>query len=390
MRLPRPGWMEDVTAELLSASPLRVTLVISSLGSGGAERVMATLANYWARNQKAVTLITLAGSQSDFYRLDPRVSRIALDVFSESSGPLQALQNNWHRLRKLRNAVLESHPQVVLSFTDATNVLVLLALRRTRIPVVISERIDPRFHRIAAGWSLLRKVTYRWAAALVVQTNAVRDWAQKVVSADRIAVIPNPIADDDAIVGEIEGVPLPHPPFIAAMGRLDPQKGFDLLLSAFEKAVSTLPEWSLVIIGEGAERVRLQKKATELGIAERVHFLGRVKQAQQVLQKAEMFVLSSRYEGFPNALLEAMNCGRAVVSFDCPSGPGDLITNEQNGILVPAGNTTALAEALRRVMRDPALRHRLSGAAREVREHFALPIVAQQWETLLSRTASTR
>lgn len=380
--------MERVNGEPQGVSPLRITLVISSLGSGGAERVMATLANYWARNEKNVTLITLAARDADFYTLDSRVNRVALDAVGASQGAVDALRNNWNRTRLLRNAILASQPSVVVGFTDATNVLVLLALRRSGIPTVVSERIDPRFHRIGNGWNLLRRLTYRWADALVVQTAAVSEWAKAVVGEQRVAVIPNPLVVQEGPADAAVADAIPRRPFVAAMGRLDPQKGFDLLLTAFASAGKNHPEWSLVILGEGNERGRLEKQAAELGISGRVHLPGRVQQPLGVLQQAEVFVLSSRYEGFPNALLEAMSCGRAVVSFDCASGPAEFVSSNENGILVPNGDVAALAQKLDLVMSDPALRERLGNAAKSVRQRFAVATIAQQWESLFARIAA--
>lgn len=167
------------------------------------------------------------------------------------------------------------------------------------------------------------------------------------------------------------------------MGRLAPQKQFDLLLRAFAASSQGDAEWSLVIIGEGPERPRLQALATDLGLSDRVEWLGLVQHPEEVLRRADIYVLSSRYEGFPNALVEAMASGLSVVSFDCPSGPGEIIRDGIDGILVPAQDLTALTVAIRRLMLDEPERLRLGSRAVEVTARFAVDKVIDEWEALM-------
>jgi glycosyltransferase involved in cell wall biosynthesis len=358
----------------------RLTLVISSLGSGGAERVMGLLAGHWAGQGLDVTLITLSSRSTDFFPLDERVQRIDLDLLKASAGPSDALHNNWNRFSSLRSAIRESKPDAVLSFTDATNVLVLLATRGLGVRVVVSERIDPRYHRIGRGWELLRKLTYRHADTLVVQTEAVRAWGEQMVRPGRVAVISNPV-----LVKPSHGEAPPNRSrTIAAMGRLDPQKGFDLLVQAFAQVAAGFPEWALVIYGEGAERGRLEHLVREYKLGNRVRFPGRTTKPHDELSQAQVFVLSSRYEGFPNALLEAMACGCAVVSFDCPSGPGELIQHGVNGILVPPGDVEALADALRKMCSHESFCRGLGAEATKVSERFSMERISDEWMRVLT------
>lgn len=357
----------------------RLTLVIPSLAAGGAERVMARLANHWAAAGWQVTLVTLNASIPDFYATGAEVRRVRLQLEGDSAHPLQALWRNVRRVAALRAALRASAPDVVLSFMDRVNVLTLLAAAGLGARVVVSERIDPAALPIARGWDRLRRWTYPRADALVVQTEAARAWAHTVLPAGKVHVVANPLEASEPVAAGTE-----RQPVILAAGRLEPQKGFDLLLEAFARVAQRHPAWQLEIAGEGSQRAALEARIAALGLDGRARLLGVVRDLPQRMRQCGIFVLSSRAEGFPNVLLEAMDAGACVVSFDCASGPRDLVDHERSGLLVPSENVEALAAALERALRDPGLRAALgNAAAASVRGRFSLPTVAAQWERVL-------
>src|SRR5690348_5094871 len=167
---------------------------------------------------------------------------------------------------------------------------------------------------------------------------------------------------------------------MVAMGRVVPQKGFDLLLEAYGRVAPKHPDWSMTILGQGPLRDELVTRSQAMNLAERVHFPGEVSDPFTVLRSADLFVLSSSYEGFPNPLCEAMACGLAVISFDCPAGPAEIIRHGLDGILVPPEDVAALASALDRLMNDANERRRLSARAPEVLSRFNLDKVLLLWE----------
>jgi GalNAc-alpha-(1->4)-GalNAc-alpha-(1->3)-diNAcBac-PP-undecaprenol alpha-1,4-N-acetyl-D-galactosaminyltransferase len=375
------------TGEAQRLSP-RITLVIPSLSSGGAERVMSLMANHWAEIDWRVTMVTLSGAETDFFPMSARISRVCLRLEGSSSGAVSAGWRNIARVRALRSAIRSSRPDAVISFMESMNVLTLLATRLTATPVVVAERTDPREHEIGAAWSMLRKGLYPRAAALVVQTHGVLAWAVERVGAEKAHVIPNPVVQVSSRPSDAVGA---YPqPFVLAMGRLTQEKGFDLLLRAFEKASRLHSDWSLVILGEGSERASLEQLAGELGIAARVHLPGREAEPATIMAQASLFVLSSRFEGFPNALLEAMACGLPVLSFDCRSGPGEIIRHGVDGMLVPPGNVPALADAMQELMGDPESRELLGRSAVVATRRFGTETVMRMWENLLKNLWEAR
>jgi len=281
----------------------------------------------------------------------------------------------------LRRAIRESRADVVISFMDIVNILTLLATRGLQVPVIISERIDPSFYDIGPIWNGLRRLVYRSADFLVCETTATLTKFQKMTGA-RGRVISNIISvpSPGAVAGSQTTAFLPRT--LAAMGRLAPQKGFDLLLDAFARIAERNPEWSLKILGEGPLRRQLETQVSSLKLAERVQFLGEVVNPFPILRAADLFVFSSRFEGFGLALAEAMACGLPVVSFDCPSGPRDIVRDGIDGILVPPEDVAALAVTLDRLMRNPEERSRLAARAPEITARFSQERILSLWEQL--------
>jgi len=169
---------------------------------------------------------------------------------------------------------------------------------------------------------------------------------------------------------------------IVGMGRLVPQKGFDLLLDAFARIFQRHPQWSVEIIGGGPLKQELEKRAEDLKISGKVHFAGEISNPFPALSQADLFVFSSRFEGFGLALCEAMACGLPVVSFDCASGPGDIVRHGVDGILVPPQDVEALATAMDRLMSDVAERERLASRAPEVLVRFSRDRILTLWQQL--------
>lgn len=171
---------------------------------------------------------------------------------------------------------------------------------------------------------------------------------------------------------------------VVAVGRLVAQKGFDLLLQAFARLQGRYPDWSLVIVGEGPLRAELEGLVERLGLSGRVFLPGLVQAVPALLKRCDLFVLASRYEGFPNALGEAMAAGLPVIAADCPTGPRELVRHGVDGLLVPPEDPATLAEAMDRLMGDGEERRRLAGRAVEVTARFSEEKVLALWDQVLA------
>lgn len=361
---------------------LKVCFFIWGLRAAGAERVLSFLASAWSAKGWRVLILTMEdGRVEPFYPLADAVEVRPLNLMKDSASFVSGLANNLRRLRTIRRAFREAAPDVVISFVDKANTLAVFASRGLGIPLIISERTDPSRRSLGRWWNALRDRAYPRADLLVFQSQAVLDWFPPRVRRKGM-VIPNPVPPPPiAEPSQRENLPKR----LVAMGRLFPVKGFDLLLEAFAAVAAKEPDWVLDIWGEGPERGALEAQAQGLGLAERVRFPGLTERPFEILRGADLFILSSRAEGFPNVLVEAMACGLSVISTDFGGAAKEIIRDGVDGVLVPSGDSAALASALLRLMSDPATRARLSERAPEVVARYSSERILALWEGAIAQ-----
>lgn len=368
-----------------SSSP-RLVFLAYAIQGGGAERVMTILANAWVSRGWNVTLATLDdGRCPPFYPLDPRLEHVHLGVSrgQEATGVRAPGLERWGKLFRrarmiltVRRKLCSLYPDLVISFIDKVNLLALMAMAGTGIPVIVSERVDPAKHDIGWPSRALRWLVYPFAAQLIVQSETIQGRFRGAIRR-KSRVIPNPVLPRPALsaVRSDSGRRT-----VIAVGRLVHQKGFDLLLRAFAGLAMKHGEWDLEIWGEGEERANLEALRDMLGLAERCRLPGSHPNIHEALALADLFVLSSRYEGFPNALCEAMAIGLPSVAFDCPCGPSQIIRHGTDGLLVKAENPASLAEAMDCLMSDECMRKSLAHRAPEVLDRYSLDSILALWE----------
>ncbi len=346
-------------------------LVTDSLGCGGSERQLIDMANFWAAKSVRVTLATWSGpSTPDFYAHDPGVARVHLEPEGAS------LRSHARRVRAMRSLIRELQPDAVLSFLPRSNVPTLLAGIGHPVRIVVSERAHPQADTsLTLPWRVLRRLTYARADVVVSQTQVTAAWIRDHWGHEP-CVIPNALR----VLPPPSGL---REKLIVGVGRLVRQKGFDLLLDAFARVAPTFPGWRVAILGVGPEHARLVGQRDALGLADRVEFAGRVNDVERWMSRAGLVVQPSRFEGFPNAVLEAMGMGAPVISADCPAGPADIIEDGTNGCLVPVEDPVALARAMENLLADPSLRQRLGHSAIAVRDRYRQEAVMEKWQSTL-------
>jgi glycosyltransferase involved in cell wall biosynthesis len=365
-----------------AAEPLNMACLIHSLSGGGAERVMAGLSSRLASRGHTVNLITFDSGSRDRYPVDPCVGRVFLDLSADATGAIGKLRQIRTRYRKLRAAVQAASPDVVLTFCDRNNVDALVALRRTPFPIVVCERSEPGRQSLGPFWDRVRRRVYPQAADVIALTDTAAECLRPFCRS--VAVIPSAVEPPRI---ESDRTRAADAKRVSAAGRLEREKGFDRLLRAFAQATADDPEWKLEIAGEGSQRPALEQLAGELGIEGRLHLPGWVRPLDERLARSTMFCLSSRYEGFPSVLLEAMAMGVPVVSVDCDSGPRHIIRQGRDGLLVDA-SVEGLAAGLKRWRLEPELRERAGQAGKEVLQRFSWERMVVRFEAVLKRAAA--
>jgi glycosyltransferase involved in cell wall biosynthesis len=367
---------------------LKLLLFTNSLGGGGAERAAATLANFWAHQNWEVTVVTLCPQSDDFYEVDGRVRRIALNLAGESRNVVHGLLQNLRRALALRKILRQLRPAVALSLMSTPNVLLALAARGLPgLATVGSERDYPPHAPLGALWSRLRSTMYGQLGAVVVLTHETARWMQRHSCARRVAVIPNaavwPLPVQAPMISP-QSVLAPGRKVLLAVGRLAQVKNFAVLLDTFAQLAGRHHDWDLVMLGEGPERASLEAQVARHALTQRVFMPGIAGNVGAWYAHADLYVMTSRSEGFPNTLAEALSHGLPAVSVDCDTGPRDIIRHDIDGVLVPPDDTSALARALDRLMGNADLRAAFGARAQEARQRFSIEQITTRWEALFS------
>jgi GalNAc-alpha-(1->4)-GalNAc-alpha-(1->3)-diNAcBac-PP-undecaprenol alpha-1,4-N-acetyl-D-galactosaminyltransferase len=370
---------------------MRITIVIPTLKIGGAERMAVHWANHWTAMGREVTIVTLdfEGCRPRF-ALDARVTAVEArqlwwrprripEVFESLMGccttaGAEDIRNDLPLLLRIRESVLSTRPDAVIGFSHLTSTRTAAALWGSGVAMFATEHANPRTaipkEFIAGGQDV-----YRLGAATVVAlTQADLDFLIDQGAAQG-EVIFNPAMPSPALAGPASSRT------IIGLGRLEPVKGFDILIDAFSRLAPVHPSWRLRICGDGREQAALREMASRSNAA--IELAGATSDPYGELAGAAIFALPSRSESFPVALLEAMACGLPVVASDCSAGVREIVRPDVDGVLVEPRCASALAEALDTLMRDDGERVRLGARTPEVMSRFPLAEASARWDALL-------
>ncbi len=354
----------------MSLNGSKLLFVQAGFGPGGAEKVIAMLSNHFVERGCEVHATAFSMPENGpYFSMNEKVRTSALS----------GRRGQFNRITHVRSVIRELRPDVVISFLTKVNVITLIATLDSKLPVIISERNNPRLQDAHPGWARLQSVLGRRSKAVVALTQkGLADLPGPLRRRGR--VIPNPIEPfTRAQVSNSEKVR-----HLVSVGRLVPQKGFHLLLETMARIHAACPWTTLTIYGEGPERPALEQLRKSLGLEGCVHLPGNTARVGDWANDADIVVGSSLYEGFHNVVAEAVVSGIPVVSFDCDYGPSEFIRHGRNGYLVPTGDVTGLAEAAIRLINDPTARAGMANESDELRALLSPERVYSAWENVVA------
>ena len=375
---------------------MKIMFSIGTLSSGGAERVVCNLSNYL---NKFHDIHIVSVKKTDIaYTLDSNISIDFLDNREEISydklmnkrilDKIRRIIRNLRRIRKLKKIIKKNKPEIIVSFLPEPNFLNLILKSKFKIPIIISVRNDPKEEYKSNLYNRLMKKYYPQADAIVYQTEEAKNFFRNIIGNNVIQeIIPNPI-NEEFIGRPYKGI---RKKIIVTVGRLQEQKNHKLLIDAFEKVSNQIPDYKLVIYGDGNKKQELETYIKSKNLLDKVMLAGNTKEVKKHIYDASLFILSSDYEGMPNALMEAMALGLPVISTDCPcGGPKFLIDNEKNGILVKVKDVEAMSKAILTVLENKNYADYLSMNASKIAETLNPTKINNEWKKIIEKIGKNK
>ncbi len=347
----------------------KIALIINSLSSGGGERVVATLSQGFAKDFD-VTVIVFEGEGID-YEFGGKL--VDLKCHSKD-GFLGKSYNLLKRAFKLRQLFKENNFDHIFGFMESANYPAVLASKET----IASLHID--FNFLSKTEQILVRCIYPRAKLVAPVSDDIASTLRTQVKLTNVGRIYNPVPFEE--LAQLASVPFEHPKkFIVAVGRLTYQKHFDLMIEAFAKSKAQ-QECDLIILGDGELREELEALVKKLGMEGKVHLPGRLKNPFVYMKNAEFMTLSSRAEGFPMVLIEALSLSCPVIATDCPTGPREIVKKDVNGLLIEMDNQQVLTDSIDKLFYDKSLREQFSKNAQESVSHLSVENICKEWITL--------
>lgn len=363
---------------------MKIVIFIIALNKGGAERVITNLCNEYLVQENQITIITCIKAQSQ-YLLDKRISRICLDEKKGDEKQNQIIRFI-RRRKKLKRILKNMDADVLLNVLPEPSFLALSLKRKGGVPMIVSERSAPEIEYAFWPYKIAMRLLYRKADGLIMQTEAAKSYFPKAIR-DKSVVIPNPV-NKAAMRKPFQGERKKE---IVAVGRLTKEKNYFLLIDAFQRICGSFPEYCLIIYGDGPLWDELEAYIKTRDLGSRVVLAGQKDDIFDWIYQSSLFVLSSSYEGLPNALMEAMALGLPVIATDCiGGGPRSLIKNGYNGLLVKPEDSECLGNAMSYVLSDQAFAKKLGENAGKLIMDLKPEKIYRQWGDYFSYIAGKK
>lgn len=353
---------------------MNILFVVDSLGGGGAGRVVSRLATQMTEDGNSVSIAITSNGKITYSLADSIQTYVICGDHAEESKP--PFIKMVRKAKRIKSIVKDRNVNVVYSFLPELNIYSILAGLGQKQITIVSERNDPHVEPDHKVVRILRTLLYPFSEGFVFQTNDAKAYFPKAIQ-KRSAVIFNPVPSDlpERYAGE-------RTKKFVAMGRLDKQKNYPMMLEAFFRVHQVHPEYVLDIYGEGKERESIKQQIAKLNLQDAVTLKGQSSNVLAEIRDAYGFVISSDFEGMSNALMEALAMGLPCVSTDHPIGGAKaLITSGKNGILVPVNQADKLAEAMIKLIEAPDYAQSLGAEAYLIRDKLRIENIADQWIT---------
>lgn len=355
---------------------MKIAFYINDINGGGAERVMVNLANYLSEIGRDVIFVTSYRAANE-YKLSSKVKRLSIE---DNKINQSRFKRNLSRVLALRKICKNEKPSVLVTFMAEPNFRGIIATLGLPVKTIVSVRNDPNKEYAGKIGSFVGKCLLPLADGCVFQTKEAQEWFPERLQR-KSTIIFNAVKEE---FFHIERKPVAGE--IITCGRLEAQKNHKLLIDAFAEVVKEHPYAKLKIYGEGSLRNALQEQINKLGLQDKTFLMGATNDVAKALQTADLFVLSSDYEGMPNALMEAMAAGVPCISTDCPcGGPRELITHKKNGILVSVGDVALMTEAMKSLLQNKEYCNRLGKAVKLRASHFKYDKILRVWKEYIQQ-----
>lgn len=356
---------------------MKILFIVGSLSNGGSERVVANLSSELSKRDYEVTIALNDHENSDYIVSED------ISLYNLCPNNKNKIYTFFSNIKVYRKAIKTLKPDVVISFLTKYSVYTLIASLGLNTPTIVSERNDPSKKPTEWYYRILRKMTYPLGNNFVFQTKQAQRYFSKRIQ-NKSVVIPNPV---NLFETDLKTTYKSNITRIITAGRIVKQKNHKLLIDVFEEVSKNYPNLELFIFGDGPLKQNLINYVFSKDLQKRVQILGRTKDIYEKLKNSDLFILTSNFEGMPNILIEALAIGLPCISTDCPvGGPGELIENNVNGILVPVNDKELLLKAILSLLNDNGIAIELGNNAKKIEKSLNIDVITSKWEELIRKS----